>query len=571
MNARIAVVGTIVVFAGLSSAVDYLVTSQGDEEFASIMSQRQSETVASNVRMHVVDLMRTGADEERLQSTIEDLKAGNPSLLELRLLPARGETETAPPADDPAKVPGVSANRGLQTHRIPILADASCTPCHQVTEGTKLGTLSVTVDVSPIFEAAEKTNARVLASHIVEVVVLILLVPFMLSLLVFRPMRRLGRHAKQIAAGDFSEHKRGESDSEIGEVIRAFNMMSVRIRDHVELQDQAIREKTTDLQFMLDSARAVGATLVLSEVLTQSAESLTRLARVTFCRIILRAQAQLEVKAAFPIRALTGLEAQSKTDSYPEEACPQIGAVFASCEERLFMREEAVTDAERDLLLLDKANSVLCVPIWYHGRALGIAALGEFRSWTREPFDGEKIGLCRAMAVQAGSAIENASLHEELVAHAREAVVAMAAAVDAKSRWTAGHSERVGQTTPLDCPLSAAPSFGALSANLPVSPTHQRQGPRFTFECAAVLASCAQASTDADSGPTSGHTRRRTIPILGRNADRERLRRGSRAGTLAMSTQCRPRGLGFFWGRGRRWRWRSESIGAARYLGFATY
>jgi putative nucleotidyltransferase with HDIG domain len=73
---------------------------------------------------------------------------------------------------------------------------------------------------------------------------------------------------------------------------------------------------------------------------------------------------------------------------------------------------------------------------------LGVIAIGEERGWERSPFTREKVELCQSIAFQAAVAIENAYLYAELQQSFLQTIAALAAAVDAKDRYTGGHSQR---------------------------------------------------------------------------------------------------------------------------------
>lgn len=441
MKIRNAVLGSVAFLMVATTVADYFVTSGSTAKAFRTLSRQQLHIAADSVKKQIVSFMRTGADHEAIIRTLEELKVGNPIIVGLELTRNPPESEPGPSEGDQTKAPVQQTEEHGGHFVFPVLADASCLPCHDTKIGGSLGALSVTVDVSPMRDAMEGADRLETVFHVAETAIVVLLITILLATLVFRPLGRLVEKTDRIAAGDFSGTIAGESNSEIGRLISAFNIMTARIRDQVAVQNEAIREKTLSLQLMLDSAHALGGSLVLSEVLNRLAESLTRSARVTFCRVILREESRLAVKAACPVRVLDDF---GSTPPAPrEEACPELVAMLASGTERLFKNDDSLAREVRKLLLLDEAHSVLCVPITYRNRSLGFAALGEFRSWEREPIDDEKIALCRALVGQAGSALENAHLHGELMSHSQEAVLAMATAVDAKSRWTAGHSHRV--------------------------------------------------------------------------------------------------------------------------------
>lgn len=113
--------------------------------------------------------------------------------------------------------------------------------------------------------------------------------------------------------------------------------------------------------------------------------------------------------------------------------------------------DAALTKGSADSPLEPRA--VLCVPISLRGTPIGVVFLANYVEGRR--FNDDHKRLVTALAAQAAVAIDNARLFKEREEVILSALNALAAAVDARDPYTAGHSERV-----TDYALSIARQMG---------------------------------------------------------------------------------------------------------------
>ncbi len=255
---------------------------------------------------------------------------------------------------------------------------------------------------------------------------------FSLRLVVLEPLKRLTSMMKKAEEGDFLKRIWVESDDEIGELGRQFNMMLARITDLVAERIDTEREKEQmqrelvlkaqlsektdalevrirDLILLMDVTRAITSTLELDEVLAKIADMVGGAMGFNEFAVVLYDEENCEYEIA-------------TTFGFPE-GIDLIGLKFKNDEGIvgiMHQRRETVliedTAKEPRYLHFKGARhddgSLLAIPLIYHDDIVGAFALTRPR---KNAFELHEIWLLEAVASQASMAIANASLHRQTV------------------------------------------------------------------------------------------------------------------------------------------------------------
>jgi PAS domain S-box-containing protein len=181
---------------------------------------------------------------------------------------------------------------------------------------------------------------------------------------------------------------------------------------------QALSNRTRELSLLLAASHTFASSHTLPDLLEALCRTLLEAAQSTWCRVsILESDGKtLEVRAVRSIRALDWSLGLGR--AFPLDALPKHRQAVISGEPTVLTAGSAeveLAEPERSMILGYQTRSALLLPLIGARQALGIATLGEMRIWERNPYSQEKVALCRAMAKQAGLAVENLQTFERMV------------------------------------------------------------------------------------------------------------------------------------------------------------
>jgi len=238
------------------------------------------------------------------------------------------------------------------------------------------------------------------------------------------PLVRLKEGILRVACRDFATPVRIESGDEFQELAEAFNTMSRRLHRQFD---------TLETIALVDRAilSALHTRVIVDTVLSRMQDIFPcRAAAMGLFRTEDPWTATLYLKGAGPSQSRSVTVALDSAERKALLENPEFFSIDTDQDVPGYINE----------MRLEGIKTVWVLPILVMDRLAGIIVLGyPDPSWN----SAEDAAQVRQLADQVGVALSNAHLLEELQRLNWGTIRALARAVDAKSPWTAGHSERV--------------------------------------------------------------------------------------------------------------------------------
>jgi len=241
------------------------------------------------------------------------------------------------------------------------------------------------------------------------------------------PLEKLKDGTQRIAMRDFESRVTVTSGDEFEELGESFNTMA-----------KQLGRQFNALTTMSEIDRAILSALDTDKIVGTVITRMHDFFSYDFVSIIL-----FDSKDENPARRYVG---SGKPDVIKIE--DNIDVSHEAVEKFIEGRETVLINAKRNLppvlapLDNNEINSFAVLPLFIKQRLAGIITLGFLDS---SAIDQEDLHHARQLADQVAVALSNAQLIEELDLLNWGTLTALARTVDAKSPWTAGHSERVTQ------------------------------------------------------------------------------------------------------------------------------
>lgn len=240
------------------------------------------------------------------------------------------------------------------------------------------------------------------------------------------------RDAEAVANGDISRRLRSDGTSEINQLARHFNKVISRLEQTVTSL-QASRKQTHDLLAQLCASGSQPGDM--TGIFKTCLNTLLSMAGLQAGALLIVSPGGETMK----VRVLTGLPEALKSAVIP------LGhgvAGWVASHGQMVTVSESMPWKKGEISEIEKCMSCsLHIPMTATGRTRGVISIGLREGQKEIPADD--ILTIRSLANQVAVALENAELRRKEERTYIETVAALAAAVEARDRYTRGHSRRV--------------------------------------------------------------------------------------------------------------------------------
>lgn len=294
--------------------------------------------------------------------------------------------------------------------------------------------LRASFDIDPWLVATSERSSTVLApasafttNFLAALAVGVLLVLFLANSIVRRTMEPLGAltaGTRALGARDLEARVSIESEDEFGELAGAFNSMAASI----ELQFKQLATSQAIDRAVVERGDRAAAIEALIDGLVELLP--IRRAAVLLFDTDYEGTDLLCFRGASADEALETMSLPP-LDGVPAWVPPDPDWIPAGAEVRRHLREAGLGGGDDHLYAL---------PMKLEGQAVGVGVVSTAPTTELDPADALR---ANRLVMRAAVAVNEVRLRRELSETSRDALSVLANAIDAKSQWTAGHSQRV--------------------------------------------------------------------------------------------------------------------------------
>lgn len=383
-----------------------------------------AKSLLATLRVDVAFYMAT--DDNRFKPTASSLVKPDGDQYPGFKLPARVYEETRAKRSNITVAEAM--NRSFSVGIIPLLDSDKSDE-----DSPEIGFLAVAVDRRPLIQSR---NDGIKAMFVISFfgIAVALLLGFIAAKSLSAPLRKLHSGAIAVARGDLELKIDTASGDEIGELAEAFNFMTASLKENQERLAARISEIIT----LHTIGRAVGSVMGLDEVLKTVVEEIRNALGTDITALFLsddEGKLWLNATAGLTEDVLDDWESGGDAplarpalqmdepfciesiEAGPEESIhiEDKQAIDDGCSEEDYSEQKVAEQKIREIgRSLGITGSVMLVPLAQKEQCIGVMLL--VRKPPASPFRVEELRLLSTLAGQAGTAIENARLYEEVTA-----------------------------------------------------------------------------------------------------------------------------------------------------------
>lgn len=249
------------------------------------------------------------------------------------------------------------------------------------------------------------------------------------------PIKKLSMEAQKIKKGDYSLTFKVNSNDEIGELCSSLNQMTAKFTDNIRV----IQKRISTMETMNQIDKAVLSSISRTDLLERVVGFVSNLYSDSSIAIAVRNNNN----DSFEILAIFNKEKEEFHKRYVVN-----DNKFTDIELLSFQRLYQTSNIDVISNLIEKMdaeyrnifNVLLNIPLFISDKYIGSLLISrkELNTFLKEDID-----IISMLADQISVTLQSIKSFEEKESLLLELMTALTRAIDAKSRWTAGHSERV--------------------------------------------------------------------------------------------------------------------------------
>jgi HAMP domain-containing protein len=250
---------------------------------------------------------------------------------------------------------------------------------------------------------------------------------------VVHALLRASREASAIAAGDITLRMATNTDGEISDLAKNFNRITHRLQRTVD----NLQTSKKQIQSLLSQVcGSVGQSIDMKDMFDMFLGTLLSLTGLEIGAIFLRSPDG----KVLTIQASVGVYGELEATTIPVGRgivgwVASHGQLVTTSESMPWREPGGLTEIEKAM------PWAIHVPLGTPGRTRGVMSLG-LREGKRE-ITGDDMAMIQNLATQIAIAIENDELRDKMEKTYVETIAALAMAVEARDKYTRGHSKRV--------------------------------------------------------------------------------------------------------------------------------